>query len=193
MGLEPSRLSQSQPKPVAAVDLRRYAGKWYQIGALPAWFQDPAAWNTTATYTYETHLGAPRLRVVNESETPGGPRRIEGIAEPDPSCMATEPAPGAPVPGCLLVQFKPSRTMPVVAPVPAPYWILELADDYSYAVVGEPDRKMLWLLARTPELAERDWLPLRERLLRVHGYSAEQLDRLAATAHYTPAAPRVQL
>jgi apolipoprotein D and lipocalin family protein len=34
------------------------------------------------------------------------------------------------------------------------YWILGLAHDYSWAVVGSPDREYLWILARTPAL---DW------------------------------------
>ncbi len=33
------------------------------------------------------------------------------------------------------------------------YWIIGLADDYSWAVVGSPDRKYLWVLSRTPTLA----------------------------------------
>jgi apolipoprotein D and lipocalin family protein len=32
------------------------------------------------------------------------------------------------------------------------YWIIDLASDYSFAVVGEPNRKYLWVLARTPKL-----------------------------------------
>jgi apolipoprotein D and lipocalin family protein len=34
------------------------------------------------------------------------------------------------------------------------YWILELADDYSMALVGSPDRESLRLLSRTPEVSE---------------------------------------
>lgn len=38
-----------------------------------------------------------------------------------------------------------------------------LDDDYRTAVVGNPDRKYLWLLSRTPVVSERT----RERLLEV--------------------------
>ena len=34
------------------------------------------------------------------------------------------------------------------------YWIIDLAPDYSYAVVGEPDRKYLWILSRSSQLTE---------------------------------------
>jgi apolipoprotein D and lipocalin family protein len=32
------------------------------------------------------------------------------------------------------------------------YWIIGLAPDYSWAVVGDPSRNYLWILARTPRL-----------------------------------------
>ena len=32
------------------------------------------------------------------------------------------------------------------------YWVMALADDYSYAMVGQPSRENLWILSRTPEL-----------------------------------------
>lgn len=36
------------------------------------------------------------------------------------------------------------------------YWIIDLADDYSYAVIGEPDRTYLWVLSRSPNLDDGD-------------------------------------
>jgi apolipoprotein D and lipocalin family protein len=34
------------------------------------------------------------------------------------------------------------------------YWIIDLAADYSHAVVGDPSRQYLWILARTPKMDE---------------------------------------
>jgi len=34
------------------------------------------------------------------------------------------------------------------------YWILALGDAYEWAVVGTPDRRCLWVLSRTPRLAD---------------------------------------
>ena len=36
----------------------------------------------------------------------------------------------------------------------ANYWVIDLADDYSYAVVGEPGREYLWILARAPQMSD---------------------------------------
>ena len=51
----------------------------------------------------------------------------------------------------LKVRFAPAAfsLLPVVW---GDYWILGVAEDYSWAVVGSPDRNYLWILARTPEL-----------------------------------------
>jgi apolipoprotein D and lipocalin family protein len=34
------------------------------------------------------------------------------------------------------------------------YWIIALADDYSYAMVGHPNREYLWILNRMPQMEE---------------------------------------
>ena len=37
------------------------------------------------------------------------------------------------------------------------YWIIGLADDYSWATVGSPDRKYLWILSRARKMSEADY------------------------------------
>jgi apolipoprotein D and lipocalin family protein len=37
-------------------------------------------------------------------------------------------------------------------PFKGKYWIIELADDYSYVVIGHPNKKYLWILSRTPRM-----------------------------------------
>lgn len=37
-------------------------------------------------------------------------------------------------------------------PFEGDYWIIDLAEDYSYAVVSEPGRRFLWILSRTPTM-----------------------------------------
>ena len=53
--------------------------------------------------------------------------------------------------GKLEVTFVPPwlRWLPLVW---ADYWVLALDDDYQWAMVGQPGRKFLWILSRTPQL-----------------------------------------
>ena len=37
-------------------------------------------------------------------------------------------------------------------PFKADYWVLGLDPEYRWAMVGNPNRKYLWLLSRTPQL-----------------------------------------
>ncbi|MOA39443.1 Outer membrane lipoprotein Blc precursor [compost metagenome] len=54
------------------------------------------------------------------------------------------------------------------------YWVLYLDDDYRTALVGNPDRKYLWLLSRTPVVSEAT----RERLIEVAEEQGYDTDRL---------------
>ena len=56
------------------------------------------------------------------------------------------------------------------------YWIIDLADDYSYAVVGHPGRDYLWILARTPTMAEATFQGIVARL-QAKGYETSHLVR----------------
>jgi hypothetical protein len=40
-------------------------------------------------------------------------------------------------------------------PFKADYWVVGLDPDYRWAVVGNPNRKYLWVLSRTPQLAPK--------------------------------------
>ena len=43
------------------------------------------------------------------------------------------------------------------------YWVLDRADDYSWAIVGEPSGRYLWLLSRTPDPAPAVRQRIRDR------------------------------
>jgi apolipoprotein D and lipocalin family protein len=49
-------------------------------------------------------------------------------------------------------------------PFRAKYWIIDLASDYSYAVVGHPNRKYLWILSREPKMNEEIYTQIISRL-----------------------------
>ena len=36
------------------------------------------------------------------------------------------------------------------------YWVLDLDEDYTFALVGSKSSKYLWILSRTPEMAPAD-------------------------------------
>lgn len=124
---------------VPSVDLSRYTGKWYEIARLPNKFQQDCRGEVTATYSL---VREGRLKVVNECRKGRRVGRAEGEAR-----LRAKDGPNSK----LKVRFAPSwlSWLPFVW---GDYWIIELAPDYSYSVVGTPDRKYLWVLSRTAEM-----------------------------------------
>jgi apolipoprotein D and lipocalin family protein len=134
--------SQQPLEVVPEVDLHRYAGTWYEIARLPNWFEKKCANDVTATYTL---LDNGDIKVVNCCRKESGQMaEAEGRAK-----RAGDDGPYTK----LKVRFAPAffSFLPFVW---GDYWIIDLAPDYSYAVVGEPARKYMWILSRTPAMDE---------------------------------------
>lgn len=126
---------------VSEVDLARYQGTWHEIARLPNWFQKECI-RSRATYRL-TEAG--EITVLNECETsPGSLKAAHGTA------VVVDRETNAKLNVVFHNWF--SRLFPFLAK--GKYWILYLDDDYTTVIVGTPDRKYLWILARTPDLDE---------------------------------------
>lgn len=128
------------PLPVVdTLDLTRYVGAWHEIARYPNYFERMCARDVTADYTANADG---TIRVVNACrKDDGSMTRAVGVAR-----VVTPPAK-------LQVRFAADwlAWLPFVW---ADYWVIDLADDYSYAVVGEPGRGYLWILARGPQMSD---------------------------------------
>jgi len=144
-----------EARAVAEVDLARYAGKWYEIARLPNRFQKRCVGDVSATYTLREDGKVDVLNVCRAGD--GSTIEARGLAR-----RADRDGPAS----RLKVRFAPGYLswLPMVW---ADYWVLELAPDYSHALVGTPNHKYLWILARTPALDEATY----ERIVAV---AAEQ-------------------
>ncbi len=126
---------------VASVDLERYLGAWYEIGRYPNWFQKSCAGDVQAIYATRPDG---RLDVTNRCRRADGTvTEARGVAKVVDTTTRAK----------LKVRFAPAilSWLPMVW---GDYWVLGLAPDYSWVTVGTPDRKYLWVLARTPRVDE---------------------------------------
>jgi len=145
--------------PVPALDLQRYAGVWYEIARLPNPFQAKCARSVVVRYGLRDDG---RLDVVNEcAETDGRIHRASGVAR-----LADPKGP----PSKLKVRFAPAF-LSFLSAVWGDYWVIDLAPDYSYAVVGEPKRQYLWILSRSPRMPEPLYAEILERAARLYDVS----------------------
>jgi apolipoprotein D and lipocalin family protein len=127
------------PATVASVDLERYLGTWYEIARLPMRHEPEDYRDITATYSLQEDG---KVRVAN--------RAIDGKGEAQESIGEATPVADSHN-SKLVVSFLPEglRWIPFTK---GDYWILRLDPDYRVALVGSPDRKFLWLLAREPRI-----------------------------------------
>ena len=122
----------------ANVDLDRYVGTWYEQARLPNSFQEDCIGDVRADYALQADKS---IEVTNRCRTQDGNTKV-AHAEGRLS-KAVDP----PDPSKLEVRFAPGWTswLPMVW---GDYWIIKLAGDYQYSLVGTPDRKYLWVLSR---------------------------------------------
>lgn len=124
------------PLPAATqLDLDRYAGRWYEIARLPMPYEDDCTGDVRAEYARRPDGG---IEVINRCRTAAG----ESIARGSARVLG---------PGRLQVRFAPDwlAWLPWVW---ADYQVIELDPQYRWALVGQPSRRYLWVLARTPQL-----------------------------------------
>jgi len=141
-----SLMASADVRPVASVDLERYLGRWFEIARYPNRFQTACAGNVTAEYAKRPDGN---LTVTNRC------RRTDGSSI-DAVGLGKRVAGTAPDAAMLKVRFAP-RWLSFIPQVWGDYWILALAPDYRYAVVGDPSRRYLWVLSRTPQMTESDY------------------------------------
>ncbi len=140
----------AQDKPLATVpqvDLKKYLGKWYEIAAFPQSFQKGCSC-TFAEYSLRPNGD---IQVKNTCLKEGKTKIATGKA---------------------VVKDKATNAKLSVTffwPFSGKYWIIALAPDYSYAVVGHPNRDYLWILSRKPVMDEQTtvcwWLLQRIKVL----------------------------
>ena len=116
---------------VKKLDIPRFMGKWYEIARYEHTFEKGMT-HVTAEYSLEPDG---KIRVVNKGIKNGKAKEIVGKAKQPDSVE---------YPGRLKVSF--------FLWFYSDYYVLEMDNDYQYAIIGSSSDKYLWILSRTPEL-----------------------------------------
>jgi apolipoprotein D and lipocalin family protein len=145
-----------EPKTVPFVDLKKYAGTWYEIARYPNRFQKKCVGDVRATYSLKADG---KIDVLNQCVQANGK-------------IKTAKGRGKVVDHTGNAKLKVTFFWPFYGD----YWILHLDSDYTFAVVGEQDRKYLWILSRTPEMDSNLYNNILERITQ-QGYDISKLIR----------------
>ncbi|GAB1234377.1 lipocalin family protein [Ferrigenium sp. UT5] len=161
------------PATVAQVDLDRYVGKWYEIASIPQYFQRQCVRDVTAEYALKH--GA--LSVINRCATASGE-----ISEAQGQARIVDTQSNAKLEVTFVNLFGWRYLFG------GDYWIIDLAPDYRYAVVGHPGREYAWVLARTPQISAQDLTAIANRL-QSNGYDTCSLLTTTQTPILTARTP----
>ncbi len=124
------------PQPAKVIDLPRYLGTWYEMARYENRFERDCE-GVTAQYRA---LDEERIEVINTC-------RQGAVDGPEKSATGKARI----VHNSGFAKLKVSFFGPFYF---GNYWVLDVADDYSWSIVGEPSGKYLWILTREPVPAD---------------------------------------
>lgn len=124
-------------------DIKKYMGKWYEIERLPNKFEEGLE---EITAFYELREDG-KVNVINEGRLITDKSRIK---QAKGRAWVPDPA----QPARLKVSF--------FWPFAGDYWVLKVDKNYTYALVGDPSGKFLWILARDPKIDPKIVAALKE-------------------------------
>ena len=166
-GVVPALQAAGSPHVVEGLDVERYMGLWYAIASIPTSFERKCVQGTTAEYRL---LENGKIEVTNTCYDADG---LPDIAVG----RAWIPNPDAPTK--LKVSFVRLLGFWLF---PGDYWIIDLAPDYIYAVVGHPSYRYGWILSRTPTLDLETFSEIIARL-EAQGYDFGEFRMIDQSVH----------
>lgn len=153
----PARPAGHVPSAVQPLDVDRYMGRWYVIGRVA----NPVERGHVASFNDYQRVDEDTVRIEYHYRDglTGAPAllTLRASANPDSGYRRWR---------TWFYKVVPTRTD-----------VLEVADDYSWALIGYPGREMAWIMARAPEMDTLTYRALMDRL-NDHGYNTDRMRRV---------------
>ena len=143
---------------VPYVDIPRFMGRWYVIGNISNYFEKEA-FGSVEIYTLRPDGKIDVEFTFNRKSFDGEPRRMTQLGWVHDTKTNAE-----------------WRVRPLW-PLSLAYLIIDLADDYSWSVVGYPNRKLIWIMAREKTLPEETYRAIVERAV-AQGYDPALIQKV---------------
>jgi apolipoprotein D and lipocalin family protein len=143
---------------VPYVDLDRFMGDWFVIASIPT-FIEQDAYNAVESYERSADRQVATTFSFNKGSFDGPLTTYKptGYVSDDPSNAIWG------------MQF--------IWPIRADYRVMYLSEDYARTVIGRNKRDYVWIMARTPVIAEADYRTLVD-LIADQGYDISKIRRV---------------
>ena len=139
---------------VSSVDLVRYMGTWYEIARTPNRYENKCKGDVIVHYELNQEG---RINLKNQCRLQDG---NTDTAQAHGSVVDTV--------------SKSKLRVTFLWPFYADYWIIDLDKDYRFAVVGEPDRRYLWIISREPQIDPQTYQQILKHISE-HGYDLSRI------------------
>jgi len=127
-------------KTVSEVDLDRFMGDWYVIASIPT-FIETEAYNGVETYAINPDGTIATTFTFRQGGFDGELKTYRPL-------------------GFVSEESNAVWGMQFVWPIKAEYRIIYLDSDYSQTIIGRSARDYVWIMARTPQIADEDYQKL---------------------------------
>jgi apolipoprotein D and lipocalin family protein len=142
--------------PITQLELKDFLGTWHQIAKIPNRFEARCVSNTQAHYSVSARPGL--LDVRNSCKDRNGTTQVaQGWARLEDA------------PSVFSVTFFQFHGRPIFV-LRRNFWIIGMSTAKNFMVVGYPNRKLGWILARTTTLAHSELIEA-QRVLTEQGYN----------------------
>ena len=143
---------------VPYVDIDRFMGDWYVIANIPTFIEKRA---TNAIESYHLNSkGEIETTFTFYQDSPNGKKKIY-------------------TPKGFIYNTKTNAEwrMQFIWPFKTPFLVLDLAEDYSYTVIGVPSRKYVWIMARDAQLSNKIFIEITQNLEAI-GYDISKINTI---------------
>lgn len=152
----PLTASAAAPEPKKPMEVDRFMGRWYEILRTPNdmqknCFAADEVWSRNPNGNFSIVQSCHR-------DSPSGATRVMHT-----SARILDPGRNAKFLASFMAGIFKQQ-----------YWVLDRADDYAWCIVGTPEGKYVWLIAREPELPAGQVASLKTRI-KALGYSTGDL------------------
>jgi apolipoprotein D and lipocalin family protein len=161
LGMIPAHAVGQKPVPVASLDASKFLGTWFEIARLPNKPEKKCAGDAFMMFAPDYKPG--RFQVVDSCKRPDGTQNVRNQT----GKRADKAGDG-------------KLKIVTLWPLTARYWIVGVAPDYGWALLGTPNRKKLWVLSKTATLPA-DQLTAAEAMAAGQGFNAGKLAMVSQT------------
>lgn len=146
-------------KTVNHVDIPRFMGKWYVIANIPT-FVEKGAYNAIETYTLNEKENRIDVDFTFNKDSFDGEKK----SYPQKAFIYN-------------TKTNAEWRIQPFWPLRFAYLIMDVALDYSWTVIGVPDRNHVWIMARTPTLSESVYAEIVDQIKKQH-FDISKLEKI---------------